>query len=216
MPNCEVDDGPISKENYWKKENIIKVLHLLKEPTEQNDSIPNLVINKGLDILSTTLFRVSARRSHCIQNNKYPDWKTIKELEKQVLFDALKKSAVVNLSKICRFDKERKEPRTTPRRLVFEFAKNYYERWFGKLQECKPNVVICGGTFDAVLKTLKIKDEDIKYTSTGMCCFKTIDALFLDCRHPRLIGLDENIEYTYFAESIADLFEKEKEILGVI
>jgi len=206
-----VDDGPLSKE-YWKEENKIKVLHLLKEPTENKyGSIPDLVEKDGIRIFrsKSKLFRISAIRSYCIQKN-CPQWSEIKVLDKQILLCALKKSAIVNLSQIC-INAQR-----TPPGKVFEFAQNNYDRWFGKLEKCKPNIVICGGTFDAVLKPLKIKDEDIKYTSTGMRCFKTIGALFLDCYHPSSYKCKECMEYTYFAESIADLFEQEKEFLGVI
>jgi hypothetical protein len=202
--NKPVEDGPLDPNKY--RESQIKVLHLLKEPTEPNKSLRDALEKSGV---SGPFWKVTAIRSYFIDNfwktkNKLT-WKNIKTLTDEDLYKAVLNSAIVNVSKI------RGGREISPARLL-EFAKENFNMWFIKqLQEYKPHIVICGGTYDVVVKQcikkgISIEEDEI---STGMKYFKTIGAFFLDCWHPSFYKCKQCIGYTYFAESVAALFEKE-------
>lgn len=89
-----VDDGPIDANAYRKAS--IRVLHLLKQPTEYTPSLPALFREKMEEDDASTLIKRVAERSYCIQNNGV-DWQALDSLSKTELGNALFQSAVVNL-----------------------------------------------------------------------------------------------------------------------
>ena len=190
-----VDDGVVCRKLYQKE--VLKIAHLLKEPTENNESLAKViedsVIKDGK--VKGRLFKVTARRSYCIQND-FPAWVQLKGNESKYA-DALRKSAIVNMGP---------EPGgySTESERLEQLGKKWKERWYDeKLKELMPKVVICGGTFRVAKEVLKREEERLV---TGMKYFvdSELGAVFLDCYHPSFRG-NHAMEYCYFCESCKDL-----------
>lgn len=195
-----IEDGVVSRE-YYDSENEYRVVHLLKEPTRADlgSNLGDIILNHAITDegrVKGSLFKVTARRSYCIQNGQ-PNWKQVqmKELE---FGKALKRSAIVNLSRKV------KGP-VSDKIEIGECAKTYLERWYGKMKSLQPNIVICGGTFNPVLNALSEKEINIVQGEfdTGMRFFydTVLHTVFLDCIHPSAFRIKHCMEYTYFAET---------------
>jgi len=170
-----VDDGAVCEDLYRNEK--CKIVHLLKEPTEKNESLAKVikdsVIRDGR--VKRGLFRVTARRSYCIQNG-FPAWMELKGQESNYV-DALRRSAIVNMGP---------EPGgySTEAERLEQLGTKWKKRWYeGKLKVLEPNIVICGGTFWVVVKTLKVAEEHLKQVATGMRYWVDpgLDAVFIDC-----------------------------------
>jgi len=198
-----VEGGAICHELYEKEK--YKIVHLLKEPTKSDrDSLAETILAGAIRDDGTVkwqLCKVTARRSYCILNG-FPSWNEIYEKENRFA-DALKKSAIVNLSPESggnSTSNERLEP----------LAKKWHERWYEqKLKELKPNIVICGGTFWVAIKQIAGASDNLQQASTGMDYFwdKDLEAVFLDCWHPAFRS-KHTVEYCYFRESSKDIITK--------
>ena len=192
-----VDDGTVCPDLYQKE--VLKIAHLLKEPTEKNESLAKViedsVIKDGK--VKGSLFKVTARRSYCIQNY-FPAWMQLKGNESKYA-DALRRSAIVNMGP------EPGEYSTGNERLE-KLCTQWKERWYDKkLKALAPKIVICGGTFCEAEKILKHKGIELM---TGMRYFvdSELGAVFLDCYHPSFRG-NHAMEYCYFCESCKCLKE---------
>ena len=192
-----VDDGAVCPDLYQKE--VLKIAHLLKEPTEKNESLAKViedsVIKDGK--VKGSLFKVTARRSYCIQNG-LPAWMELKGHESKYI-DALRRSAIVNMGP---------EPGgySTESERLEKLCKQWKIRWYDKkLNALSPKVVICGGTFCVAEKVLKYKGIELM---TGMKYFEDseLGAVFLGCYHPSFRG-NHAIEYCYFRESCKCLKE---------
>lgn len=189
-----VEDGYICKELYEKE--VCKIVHLLKEPTEKNESLAQVIKNKVIKNgrIKGSLFKVTARRSYCIQNG-FPTWIELEGKEGEFVL-ALEKSAIVNMGP------EPGDTSTPPEKLE-QLGKQWKERWYDeKLKILRPNIVICAGTFRVVVETLGIAGDPIKTIQTGMQYWvdPELDTVLLDCWHPSFRG-NHAVEYCYFRAS---------------
>jgi type I site-specific restriction endonuclease len=102
--------------------------------------------------VSGRFWKVTAIRSYFIDNF----WKTKSKLtwrdieshtnEKRgllLLYEKILSSAIVNLSK-------KVSPPSTPGNRLSTLAEENFDIWFKQLQEYKPHIVICCGTYGAV------------------------------------------------------------------
>lgn len=206
-----VEDGPLDPNKYWEPQQI-RVLHLFKEPTEPYKSLRDALEKSYKDgkLSQRRLWKITAIRSYFIDNFRRTklSWKDIETLTNEILYEAILSSAIVNLSKKVGLSS------TSPDKLS-TLAKENFDIWFKQLQDNKPHIIICGGTYGVVKRCIKksVSIEIDEKISSGMQYFKTIGAFFLDCWHPSFFKCKQCVEYAYFAESVAALFEKEKKIL---
>jgi len=200
------EDGAIDLELYNNKETKYKIVHLLKEPNGEtkNGSIVEAIWRNNINCNGTVngqQHEVTARRSYCILN-EFPLWDEICKNENGFA-DALKKSAIVNLSP------EPGDSSTSYKRLE-QLAEKWYKRWYEqKLKELKPNIVICGGTFWVAIKQIAGASDNSQQASTGMDYFwdKDLEAMFLNCWHPAFRS-KHTVEYCYFRKSSKDIIMK--------
>jgi hypothetical protein len=188
-----VEDGYICKKLYEKE--ICKIVHLLKEPTEPNENLSQVIEDKVIKDgkIGGRIFKVVARRSYCIQNG-FPTWCELEGKEGEFV-DALRKSAVVNIIPIP-------GGTNTPNKKLKQLATEWKHRWYDeKLKQLKPRVVICGGTFWVVVKTLD-RASLVKTIQTGMQYLvdPELGTVFLDCWHPSF-RRKHAVEYCYFCAS---------------
>jgi len=192
-----VEDGAVCEHLYRNEK--CKIVHLLKEPTKEGESLAKVIENKVIQQgrVRGTIFKVVARRSYCIQNG-FPTWVELERLERKEsrYVDALRRSAIVNMGP---------EPGgySTEAERLEQLGTKWKERWYeGKLKVLEPNIVICGGTFAVVVKTLKVAEEHLKQVATGMRYWvdRGLNAVFVNCYHPSFRG-NHTVEYCYFRES---------------
>ena len=111
----------------------------------------------------------------------------------------MKGSAIVNISPFVN------DKRITPQKRLKNCAKSFTNRWYGKIKELHPHIVICGGTYSVVKEQLK--EKDTKATTNMLYFFnKDSNAIFLNCWHPSF-RRNEKEEYTYFCESCREIAE---------
>jgi len=192
-----VEDGANSRYDESK----VKVLHLLKQPTEDNASMSELVddIVRAGKLGGKFMYRL-ALRSYALQNDCLTYQET-RKISKQDLGVALQRSAIVNL--------ENKEyAKSTPREDLVNSAKRNEKRWHDKITDLRPHFVICGGTFNAVRKALNKPQPDA--TKTGMKYFREPkhhdhDIVYLDAYHPSA-RCSVAMVHTYLVESAKELY----------
>ena len=189
-----VEDGANSR----YAESTVKVLHLLKQPTEDNPSMSRLVDNLVKDdALGRRFMYRLALRSYALQNGFLP-YGEAEAASQQVLGEALQHSAIVNLENGA-FAK------STERNTVKEFATQNRERWHAKVLELRPNFVVCGGTFNAVWQALC--RPHCSTVRTGMEYFRDPDypeGVYLDMCHPTA-RYPMAMVHTYLVESVKEL-----------
>ena len=194
-----VVDGPIDPGKYMEAS--LRVLHLLKQPTEYNQSLPRLFLDLIAEQQWSTLMVRVAQRTYSLQH-KGASWYETPDKDKPALAEALKASAVVNL------DNSRFKKNTPPEELA-QMAKDNLPRWRGVILECRPNVVVCGGTFDVVWKALgesKIWDT----FSTGMQYFPDPGnpaVLYIQMPHPSAM-YPAAMMHTFLAASAPEILSK--------
>jgi hypothetical protein len=201
----EVQDGAIDEESYNKAK--YKIVHLLKEPTEKNKSIAESIKKhaiKGEEVLRI-IWRVTARRSHCILN-EFPVWEKVVD-KKHKFANDLRSSAVVNLSLSV-------GARSTDTGKVSKMAEENKERWYKQLNKLQPKIIICGGTFWEAIKQLKgYKEKNVPRIETGMDYYpykdENLNTVFLNCYHPSH-RKNHAMEYCSFRESVKSIMEKLK------
>ena len=174
----KVKDGPNEKYS----EASLKIIHLLKQSTEDNPSLPKLVrqiVDNG-NLGRRFMYRI-AQRSYGLLHN-FASWKEVNEVNEQgsqILGQALLKSGIVNIV-------NDQYASTTPKAKLTEWAEQYRGHWHGKIKECRPDVIICGGTFDAV-KNVLLPQKGANVASTGMSWFNDpqVDkCIYLEAPHP--------------------------------
>lgn len=199
-----VEDGPNDSERY--NETSLKIFHLLKQPTQDNDSLPKLVqqVVKANNLGKKFLYRLATRTYGLL--NGFEPWETVIEREHEdveglgVLGDALLRSGIVNL-------KNDSVANSTPKSNVYEWAQSYITRWHGQIEKWKPQLVVCGGTFDAVKNALSPKD--VRTASTGMQWFadpKLDNCIYLDAPHPSA-RYPRRMVHTYLMASAQDILK---------
>ena len=194
-----VEDGRNSRYG----EGSVKVLHLLKQPTMDNPSMPKLVddLTKREKLGWKFMYRL-AIRSYALQNG-FLSYGEVKNESKHNLVLALQRSAIVNL--------ENNEFSTsTDKEAVLDFAIRNKDRWYGKILELQPDFVVCGGTFDAVWRALDITEGGI--TQTGMKYFYDPEAsgvVYLGMCHPSA-HYPLGMKHTFLVESAKELYSNPK------
>jgi len=201
------EDGAIDLELYNNKETKYKIVHLLKEPNgkTKNGSIVEAIRRNNINPDGTVngqQHKVTARRSYCILN-KFPSWVDIHK-EENMFADALKRSAIVNLSP------EPGDKSTSSGRLE-RLAKEWKHWWYDRKlrEELKPNIVICGRTFWVAIRQIADARYKPPQVPTGMYYFvdENLGAVFLDCWHPAA-RFKHSSEYCYFCESCKEIIPK--------
>lgn len=193
-----VKDGPNNEERY--REASLKIIHLLKQPTRDSGSLPELVrgIVRDNKLGRKFMYRV-AQRSFGLLNNFAP-WKKACDQSDEALGKALLQSGIVNIvNDQC--------ASSTPKSSLFELAEKYKERWYRQIRNWQPELVVCGGTFDAIIQVLKRKP--IK-ASTGMRWFKNSEVeqcIYLDAPHPTA-RYPVAMVYTYLMVSAREILGK--------
>ncbi len=189
-----VEDGANSR----YAESTVKVLHLLKQPTEDNPSMSGLVDNLvETDKLGREFMYRLALRSYALQNGLLPYGEAV-GASQQVLGEALQRSAIVNLENGAL-------ARSTEKEAVKEFATQNRERWHAKVLELRPNFVVCGGTFNPVWQALC--KPHYSTVRTGMEYFRDPDCpegVYLDMCHPTA-RYPLAMVHTYLVESVKEL-----------
>ena len=202
----EVQDGAVDPQAYESARP--RIVHLLKQPTEYNPSLPQLIVRDIRGKSLGRLFRRMGERSYCLQSGGRP-WAELtheKEAPHELLSEALKRSAVVNVeNRSC-------SKRTSGADLI-RWALDNMRRWHTKIQELKPDIVVCGGTASAVWKAFGKRAEGKEHpwcrVSTGMWYFRDPEiagCLYIAMPHPsaRCPG---NVVYTYLAASAREIPE---------
>jgi len=192
---CE--DGP--NEKYYEAS--LRVIHLLKQPTKENPSLPDLIkeIVRENKLGRKFMYRV-AQRSYGLLND-FESWKQVCKFESKALGEALLQSGIVNIRHdLC--------DNTTPQDNLVKWAKEYIERWHGQIKNCKPRLVVCGGTFRTVKQALQ-QQEQLQVASTGMKWF--IDpvvegCIYIDAPHPTA-RYPVAMVYTYIMTSAREILE---------
>lgn len=156
-----------------------RVCHLLKNPTELRGSISSLVdcLVREHNLGRTFLFRV-ALRSYAVLN-KLPTFSDLPLYATSQVEEALLRSSIVNLSK-CDI-----VPNASPEQ-VRNWARNNRDEWLGQLQDLRPHVILCGGTFRAACEALEATSQ-VKTSRSGMKYIRldgVPDATILDVCHP--------------------------------
>jgi len=172
-----VEDGP---NKYYSKSNI-KIIHLLKQPTKNTGkSLPKLIEEIVKDKLGRKFMYYLATRTYGLLN-KFASWEETISKSDQVLGESLLKSGIINI--------EKKETVSTSNSAkVDKWAKDNKKCWHGQILKHKPDLVICGKTFNAVIKALNISKSKIQTAPTGMRYFVDPDIdkqiIYLDTFHP--------------------------------
>jgi hypothetical protein len=192
-----VKDGP----NDRYREAHLKIIHLLKQPTKCEKSLPELIkrLVEGNKLGRKLMFRLAQRTYGLL--HEFTSWEEVQRQDTKSLGDALLRSGIVNI-----IDNEYSTK--TPNDKLYQGVKDYKERWHGKLQECIPDLVICGGTFYAILKAWTgLKTET---SSTGMEWFRDPDiknCVYLNTPHP-MARYPVAIVYTYLMVSAEEIINK--------
>lgn len=193
---CE--DGP--NEKYYEAS--LRVIHLLKQPTKEKPSLPELIreIVKDNKLGRKFMYRV-AQRSYGLLHNFAP-WEEVANQNNQILGEALLQSGIVNVvNDQC--------AKVTPQANLGGWAKQYINRWHGQIRECKPRLVVCGGTFSAIQGAF-LQQERPKIASTGMKWFNDPElnkCTYLDAPHPTA-RYPLAMVYTYLMVSASEILEK--------
>ena len=191
----EVQDGPIDLVRY--RQAPLKIMHLLKQPTEHNPSLPELFRELVAEGKWFPLILRVAQRSYCLLNAPSP-WKQVAELPRETLAESLLCSAVVNLA-------NDEFQRSTPINKMMEWARSKKDRWHGQVRTYEPDVVVCGGTCDAAWTALG-KPEWVKL-STGMECFHDPEipsCLYVEMPHPSA-QYPVKLVYTFLAAGVPEI-----------
>jgi len=196
-------DGP--NEKYYEAS--LRVIHLLKQPTKENPSLPDLIkeIVRENKLGKKFMYRV-AQRSYGLLNNFEP-WKQVCKFESKALGEALLQSGIVNIRHdLC--------ANTTPQDNLVKWANEHIEHWHGQIKNCKPRLVVCGGTFHAVKQAIKqtfkqaLQPQE-QVASTGMKWF--IDpvvegCIYIDAPHPTA-RYPVAMVYTYIMTSAREILK---------
>ena len=193
-----LEDGPNDVKKYLCAH--LKVMHLLKQPTKRNPSLPRLVqeIVKAGKLGSMFMVRV-ARRSYGLLNDFAPS-KEVEEKDHAALGQALLATAIVNLA-------DNEFAKSTPPEKVHEWARENRDRWHGQIERWKPKAIVCGGTFDAVWRALGTPAWST--ASTGMEYFEDPDVpgcVYLKMSHPTA-RYPVAMTHTYLMTSAREILE---------
>lgn len=191
-----VEDGALDPGRY--QECRPRIAHLLKNPTQYTPSIPDLVrkaIEKSGSVKGRLWLRL-ARRSYGLLNG-FADWKDVCGLTRACLAESLLQVALVNVA----YDED-----STPSKAVLgAWAKAKLARWHGRILAIMPNIVLCGGTFYPVWRSLG--NPTCRSASTGMRWFRDPeikDCVYLDTTHPSH-RYPVSMVHTYLMASARDI-----------
>jgi hypothetical protein len=185
----------------------IKIAHLLKQPTKNEESIPQIVIRlRDENSLGGGLFYRLALRSYGILNG-FASYSQCRREKPAILGQALGQSAIINLADDV-FSKS-----TSPEQL-HQLAFLNKNKWLNKISQCKPDIVLCSGTFNVVTNILQ-QNENATCSCTGMCWFKfsELDCIFCDVPHPS-VRYPLAMVHTYIMEGVRDIW-KQRASLGL-
>ena len=172
-----VEDGPNDPDKY--RDSSLKIVHLLKQPTEDNPSFPKLVqrIVREDRLGRRFMYRLALRSYGLL--HAFAPWEKARENHDEVLGAAFLATAVVNL--------EKEEIATsTSQDKTDEFARRNLDTWHQQIIDLKPRIVVCGGTFNAAWRALA--KPDWCKASTGMEYFRDkqvpCECIYMDAPHP--------------------------------
>lgn len=195
-----VQDGPIDPKKYAQAS--VKILHLLKQPTEYNRSLPELFRELMAKEDWPTLMRRTAERSFCILNGG-PSWREVLKARYSGLESAMLCSAVVNVVN----DQFRA---STDVDKLYDLAKTQKARWHGQIRKYKPDIVVCGGTFNPAWKALE--KPEYYTTSAGMEYFfdpGLVGCIYIEMPHPS-VRYPMAMVYTYLAANVSEILTRRK------
>ena len=201
MVKESVKDGPIDPALYAQISP--KILHLLKQPTTYNPSLPALFRELVEDSRWSMLMRRTAERSYCILNH-FASWEEVSAAGDIALGNALRCSAVVNLAN------DDFKAGTSPEK-VYEWARTRKARWHGQIKAYSPDIIICGGTFSAVWQALG-RPDDWAETTTGMQYFQDPEVkgcTYIEMPHPS-VRWPKAMVYTFLAASVPEILAGRK------
>ena len=89
---------------------------------------------------------------------------------------------------------------------ILEAANEYGHVIREEIENCiKPQLVICGGTFDYAKNIFDVKKEDVQTLSSGAECFIKKDIVYLQFVHPMWFSVNRNILFAYAKTVFADI-----------
>lgn len=202
-----IDDGPIDPALYGVA--ITKVLHLLKNPSEDYGpdngfSLPRFFQALIAEDRGSELMWRLAQRSICIHRGKCT-WRELGHIPKQEVWIALRKSAVVNIA-------NDEFSRSASEELVYQWADAKFDRWHEKLLGLKPDIVICGGTGDAVWGAFENRGNcTCHMASTGLEYFQDpveSSIRYVCLPHP-LARFPQAMVFTHLSATMKELLVKQ-------
>lgn len=148
-----VPDGTILERAYLSAG--LRILHWMKEPTKSLGIGPNTLDDADLNTgyVKWRIWRVVARRTQALLLG-LPAWEN---LVPRQFAQHLAAAAVLNMNDTIPSGVENRF--TTNNRACLEMARSRWHVRRQKLLDLKPNIVICGGTFDMTKRLLHQTDE---------------------------------------------------------
>ena len=174
----EVKDGPVVQERFSKASLPLRIVHLLKQPTESNASLTELIQTLiQEDRLGKKFMYRLALRSYGLLH-EFKSFLETQKVSTEELGESLLEVAIINLEKTAL-------SRSTSPEDTKRFARDNRERWHGQIQEYQPHLILCGGTFSAVWSALDKPKWQRASTGMGWFCDAEVPScVYLDICHP--------------------------------
>lgn len=208
-----LDDGVICSDSYEHAK--VKIVHLLKQGVAKQNkkgytSLVKMIKadhKKNPDKLGR-MWMVCARRSYCILQG-FPHWKDIQDLSVSAdLWPAFVSGAIVNVIK-------KTGPAITVPDHLDEESRGYADQVLKQLRDLKPLVVVCGGTFDVLLKRLQVGTDQVKSSHSGIRYLSLDGTFYLGAYHPSYYWVKQVKQYTRFRSCAEEILGSTVEALGV-
>lgn len=194
-------DGVFDESKF--KSSRVKILFLLKEVN--NDGIRQdrwdlrKIIKERPELCKTSTW-LYAGKIYYILNNKFPPYDQIESLQDRDIVQSVNSIASINLSK------KAGTGNADDTRIIKEATENF-GLWKSQIDIIKPDIVICGGTFEIIqrlfIKNKIIQEKEIKKTVNGMNHFYYKNMLFIDFVHPSFFGRCRfSFGYSFLKEGI--------------
>jgi hypothetical protein len=183
-----VPDGAVLKSAYDKTR--VRVLHILREPTLSDGLGQELLgVIRPDGTVKWRIWKVTARRSYAIQQG-LPKWRS---LDGQRFGDALRTSAVVNLNDTISRAQEGRW--TTNMQELCAFAQYRWPNRLKKIKSLRPDLIVCGGTWDLTKDLLQGSGEKV-HEHEGYFIWNGTPCVY--AYHPSFRGRSHEAEYNEF------------------
>lgn len=196
----EVADGRVDVERFKKAS--LRIVHLLKQPTEYNPSLSGLIqrLVQENRLGKKLMYRLALRSYGLL--HEFKSFRETREIPRKELGESLLQVAIVNLEKT-------ELSRSTSPEDTERYARDNRERWHGQIQEYSPHLILCSGTFSGVWRALGIPECKCKRASTGMWWFcdpEVPSCVYLDICHP-MARYPLGMVHTYLMMSAKEILE---------